>query len=264
MVLFNDENIVGGTFPNGEKYYRAIDVATVNYFELIFESNEDIFNLLLYKKYIDDNFPYNSTPELSIPFLPYCQSDREIKADDCIHIFSFKYFAQLINSANFKAVYCCDPHSRVAAAAIDRLMIKYFYPMEIVHKNYDLLCYPDMGAYGKYREIFNNPCVYGNKKRDLTTGKILSYEILADKADIEGKRILIYDDLIMGGRSFKECAKALRALGAASVDLYVTHIMPIAEDFCKTYKEFGIENFYSANTLKQPFFVPPKDQIRKF
>lgn len=63
------------------------------------------------------------------------------------------------------------------------------------------------------------------------------------------------DDLIIGGNTYKYATKALREMGAAQVDLYITHIMPSAEDFYKNYKEYGIDNFYSDNTLNVPFYT---------
>lgn len=40
---------------------------------------------------------------------------------------------------------------------------------------------------------------------------------------------------------------------AAEVNLFITHIMPSAEEFCKTYKEYGITNFISIDTLRTGF-----------
>lgn len=42
-------------------------------------------------------------------------------------------------------------------------------------------------------------------------------------------------------------------LAAAEVNLFITHIMPSAEEFCKTYKEYGITNFISIDTLRTGF-----------
>ena len=101
------------------------------------------------------------------------------------------------------------------------------------------------------------PCRYGNKKRNLDTGEIIKYEVIADPNDIKDKRILIRDDLCMGGRTFKEAAAALHALGAKQVDLYMTHLMPQATDFYEHKEEYGISNFYSDNTLDFDWYEGP-------
>lgn len=259
MVLFNGRNVVQGLFPNNEKRYLDCDdlVKKKNFIDLIFESNEDLFDLAMIKYWFDDNAMKTTTVLLRINFIPYAQMDRKIGKD----LFSFKYLAKFINSLNFDTVRISDPHSPVVAAAIDRCIINY--PMfDVDLENYDLIFYPDNGAAKKYSEIYEKSYRFGNKKRNLETGEIECYEIIANKKDIEGKKILMRDDLIIGGGTYKYAAKALRDMGAKEVDLYITHIMPSAEDFCKNYKEYGIDNFYSDNTLNVPFYTTPR--VRKY
>ena len=254
MVLFNGTNVVQGLFPNNEKKYLDCEllVKEKNYIDLIFENNEDLFDLAIIKYWFEDISTKEAMVTLIIDFIPYAQMDRKIGKD----LFSFKYLAKFINSLNFDIVHISDPHSPVVAAAIDRCAIDY--PMSGVDlENYDLIFYPDNGAAKKYSEICEKPYRFGNKKRNLDTGEIECYEIIANIEDIEGKRILMRDDLIIGGNTYKYATKALREMGAAQVDLYITHIMPSAEDFCKNHKEYGIDNFYSDNTLNVPFYTAP-------
>jgi ribose-phosphate pyrophosphokinase len=255
MIYFNGREIVSGKFPNGENQFFNLvqDISKVNYIEVVYESNEDLFNLAIVKKWFDDYAFNDSIVNLIMPFCPYGQSDR-IMEDK---MFTFKYFAKFINSLNFNKVIISDPHSNVMAAALDRCIV--IYPMECVNvDNYDLFFYVDAGGCKKYSEIYPNiPYRYGNKKRDLNTGKIIKYEVVAEPEDIEGKAVLIRDDLVIGGRSFKEAALALHNMGAKRIDLYITHLMPPAEDFYKHHKDFYIDNFYSDNTLQQSWFKNP-------
>ena len=82
--------------------------------------------------------------------------------------------------------------------------------------------------------------------------------MIADKSDIEGKKILIVDDMVMGGRTFVEAAKALREMGASHVDLYVTHLKPESRKFYNSKGNGLIDNIYSADTLEmiQYFNMP--------
>ena len=45
-------------------------------------------------------------------------------------------------------------------------------------------------------------------------------------------------------------------MGAAKVDLYITHLMPVAQNFIcnEEYKDAGIDNVFSLNTLKMPWY----------
>ena len=152
-----------------------------------------------------------------------------------------------------------DPHSNVLPALINRCEVYYpvAYPIKV--DNYDLYFYPDNGAAKKYSEILDMPYRFGNKKRNLDTGEIVCYEVIADKADIEGKRILIVDDMVMGGRTFVEAAKALREMGASQVDLYVTHLKPESRKFYNSKGNGLIDTIYSTDTLEMiPIFNTPE------
>jgi ribose-phosphate pyrophosphokinase len=60
------------------------------------------------------------------------------------------------------------------------------------------------------------------KKRDWKTGKIEGLDII-NTDNIVGKDVLIVDDICSRGGTFYHSAKALKAAGAKSVSLYVTH-----------------------------------------
>ena len=252
MLKYNGENVVKGRFPNNEVDYVNICTSKEDskerwdVFELIYESNEDLFNLLVMKKRWDDagwNFKKEKCC-LKIKYFPYCQMDREMPT----HLFSLKYVAQIINELKFDNILVCDPHSNVLPALLNRCEVEY--PVKKVKfDNYNLLFYPDNGAAKKYSEILDMPYRFGNKKRNLDTGEIVCYEVIADKADIEGKRILIVDDMVMGGRTFVEAAKALREMGASQVDLYITHLKPESRKFYNSKGNGLIDNIYSADTL---------------
>jgi ribose-phosphate pyrophosphokinase len=61
------------------------------------------------------------------------------------------------------------------------------------------------------------------KKRDWQTGKILGLDVI-NAENIVGKDVLIVDDICSRGGTFYHSAKALKAAGAKSVSLYVTHL----------------------------------------
>jgi len=239
MIKINYSDLDKNYFPNNEfkfimpyrEWWKDEEVYTI---EWIFENNEEIFLIQMLKKYLDDK---NIKCELNVPFLPYGQQDRPIKDQ----LFSFKYFAQIINDMKFTKVSFCDPHSLVMQACINNAEVYYLKPL----KDYDLVFYPDNGACKKYSEIYDFPYRYGNKKRNLDTGEIIKYEVIGERSDFEGKYILIIDDLCMGGRTFKEASLALYKMGARCIDLQIAHFMPNSVDFLKHHKEYGIKSIYT-------------------
>lgn len=271
MVKLNGCNIVKGRFPNNEVDYEpwsfspfpmSLSPDSWNTFTLIFESNEDLFNLQIIKKMYDDLYIGSAKTRLDIHYFPYCQMDRKMDS----HGFSLKYVTQIINELKFDMVEVYDPHSNVLPALLNHC--KVYYPIkdflsDAVYSDdlhWDLLFFPDNGASKKYTEILGTKKYrFGDKKRNLETGEIVSYEVIADKADIEGKRILIVDDMVMGGRTFVEAAMALREMGASQVDLFVTHLKPESRKFYNSKGSGLINNIYSPDTLGLiPIFNTPE------
>ena len=62
--------------------------------------------------------------------------------------------------------------------------------------------------------------VYMNKVRDLVTGKVV-YKSMSEP--VEGKTVLIKDDLISTGNTLVEAAKFLKQNGAETIDVCTTH-----------------------------------------
>jgi ribose-phosphate pyrophosphokinase len=231
MVKLNGCNVVKGRFPNNEVDYEpwsfspfpmCLSTDSWNTFTLIFESNEDLFNLQIVKKMYDDRYIGNAKTRLDIHYFPYCQMDRPMDS----HGFSLKFVTQIINELKFDMVEVYDPHSNVLPALLNHC--KVYYPVKdfLLDETYsndglpwDLLFYPDNGAAKKYSEIIDMPYRFGNKKRNLDTGGIVCYEVIADKSDIEGKKILIVDDVISTGESLasvRELVKTAGGIEAAS------------------------------------------------
>ena len=280
MVLVDNEDVRLGLFPNNEVEYRDVKSRIeqdLNFqcscrfikVKLIFESNADLADLAIVKKAIDDIYGiHDTTTILHIPFFMYSQMDRQIDGK----LFSLKYVAKFINDLKFDKVEIFDPHSNVLPALLNN--VRVHYPVTVFLNNpvlnnpgisnrdikYDLLFYPDNGAAKKYSELLPNyKYRFGNKKRNLETGEIVEYEVIADKEDIEDKSILIVDDLCMGGRTFKEAANALRKMGARHIDLYVTHLMNQAREFYNTRGNGSIDNIYSYDSLNNiPVFLTPE------
>ena len=165
--------------------------------------------------------------ELVMPFCPNSRADR-IKSHD--ENFSLKVFAKWLNSLNIDRVVTNNIHSNVSEALIDR--IHNYLPADDIDKciqkyNPDMIFFPDEGACKRYSDMkiikdCNLPIAFGIKKRDWKTGKIESLEVIGGE-HVQGKRVLIIDDICSAGGTFKFSAIKLKELGATDVALYVTH-----------------------------------------
>jgi ribose-phosphate pyrophosphokinase len=186
-----------------------------------YENDAELFTLICVKRYIDENF-YNCNVFLYLPYIPHARMDR-VKNDG--DVFTLKYFCEVINSLNFTAVWVRDAHSNVSLALLNNVKDESAssYVMEAIMKSdAEVLFFPDEGAMKRYSGDFQMPYAFGMKKRDWETGQILGLDLVNKEAIID-KSVLIVDDICSRGGTFYHSAKALKAAGAKSVSLYVTH-----------------------------------------
>lgn len=162
---------------------------------------------------------------LIYPYFPYARQDRVMQGKEP---FSLKVFCGLLNSQGFESVTIYDPHSDVAPALINncRVITQWDIARNVIPDEYfdeHLFVSPDAGAHKKLAKLISDDCqiAIGIKKRDME-GNIAHTDVFSSAA-IAGRDCVIVDDICDGGRTFIELAKALRAKGAKSVTLYVTH-----------------------------------------
>ena len=157
-----------------------------------------------------------------MPYIPHARMDR-VKSDE--DVFTLKYFCEVINSLNFKVVHVRDAHSNVSLALlnnVEEMPITNYVLDAIFEAQADVLFFPDEGAMKRYSGGFDIPYAFGMKKRDWKTGQIQGLDIINAEA-VKDKNVLIVDDICSRGGTFYHSAKALKAAGAKSVSLYVTH-----------------------------------------
>ena len=190
--------------------------------EWFYEGDSELFTLICVKRHIDRHFPGQDVI-LDMPYIPHARMDR-VKSDE--DVFTLKYFCEIINSLNFKIVWVRDAHSNVSLALLENVCdtgVKSYINKATQASKAEVLFFPDEGAMKRYSDQSPLPYAFGMKKRDWTTGKIQGLEIIHPE-NIKDKNVLIVDDICSRGGTFYHSAKALKAAGAKSVSLYVTHL----------------------------------------
>lgn len=206
-----------------------------------FERTEEIFELMLLCDALTRD--RKILGRLLLPYVPFSRQDRVNHAGES---FSLKVFADAINSLGFQEVVIHDPHSDVSAALIHNAIVveqwELVLPLvlDAVKGQPFYLVSPDAGALKKIHKLalkFNPPdpktpvymwgVVECGKLRDTRTGEITG--TVVHNVEGEGQWLnpavpyVIVDDIIDGGRTFIELAKALRAKGAKEIHLVCTH-----------------------------------------
>ena len=178
---------------------------------------------------------------LNIPFLPYGRQDKPI-----LNYMTFAQltFGKMINALKFDKVISFDPHGISNLDHFHRISANDIIQKIFEDGKYDVFCFPDGGACSRYQ---HEPSVNGLKYRNKSTGVIEDYQLITDGVDIEGKRLLIVDDLLDGGATFIKLAALLAPFKPAAMGLYTSH--SIASKGYDHLKEVGYTEFYTTNSL---------------
>ena len=214
---FPDGTLLMKFDPNGDEFDTCENILV----EWYYENDAELFSLICAKRHLDRVYSCRDIV-LYMPYIPHARMDR-VKSD--ADVFTLKYFCEVINSLDFKVIHVRDAHSNVSLALLDNveeMPITNYVLDAIFEAQADVLFFPDEGAMKRYSGGFDIPYAFGMKKRDWKTGQIQSLDIINAEA-VKDKNVLIVDDICSRGGTFYHSAKALKAAGAKSVSLYVTH-----------------------------------------
>lgn len=231
MISVNGQTLTFTKFPDNTSSFRfdvnkSIEGMEWERYEIEWRYDNDAECILLWylANHIRSVAGSDAIIYLYIPYIPNARMDR-VKNED--EVFTLKWFSNFINELSFERVVVLDPHSNVATALIDNVLV--VQPDELIQKVIDaigeddlLLCYPDEGAAKRYSELLETEYIFGIKHRNWRTGKIERLE-LATPEKVAGRTVLIVDDICSRGGTFTHTATALKAAGAKAIYLYVTH-----------------------------------------
>lgn len=232
MLKLNGKVVELNHFPDGtlhmdidifSKYYnnKYNNCFSINW---KFEANEELVALIYLVEHIRSHSLFADIV-LWMDYIPNARMDRVKNSND---VFTLKYFANIINSLNFKKVCVVDPHSSVSEALINNICICSVEPLiNSIFKRIgkDIIIYfPDASAKKKYEDLFKGcKTVYGIKHRDWETGKIQGLEVIMNGIDLKDKTILMFDDIVSYGGSMKFGALKLKELGVGKIYAYASH-----------------------------------------
>lgn len=272
-------------FPGGEVHIKLPDLnylrETINFrrknvskalpnilVEVTIRSSNDLMQLILVKDALDENFDLdeNGTKEtigLKLIYMPYARQDRVCNTGEA---FSARVFANLLNLMEFDVIITADVHSNVILSHINTPVIQVTVN-DIFKLKYQplmpdmVLVAPDKGAYDKVKSLakmLGVPFISATKVRENRNIQIELDQTAMTDLIIEGKNLLIVDDICDGGGTFTGLAKLLKYKGPKSINLYVTH--GIFSKGLGPLWEAGIDRIYTTNSIAVPtsnsnFFV---------
>lgn len=241
------------SFPSGcEEHVRVIWPADVYgrsdvLMNVRMRSSADIMRMLM----VTDALRRDGAKSIQayIPYLPYARQDRVCNKGEAL---SAKVMADLINSQNYDAVLCCDPHSDVMPALINNCItiMPVSHLMRAIADNPGaILCSPDAGAIKRVAKLSAMVGHDGEIVTALKSRVMGGVSVTSINGDVAGKTVIVVDDICDGGGSFMALAPLLKDRGASKVVLCVTHGL-----FTKGVNALlsgGIDHVYCTNSCKK-------------
>ena len=212
-------------------------------------STDDLFILMQVADILVRHGMYFS---ISIYYLMGMRMDRVM---DFNRPFTLKMIVDILDKlgASEIAIFC--PHSdmsldlfrKTPAYEIQSEEWEKFMSELTTSNDYQMML-PDAGAVKRYcyDDKPADSVLIGQKIRDLATGNITSIGIANPEA-LNGKRILLVDDLCDGGGTFCGLAKAIREVNKnAKIDIIVNHMVNPKgiENLSKTFDHVYFSNSY--------------------
>lgn len=192
--------------------------------------------------------------EAIIPYLPYARQDKIWKHGEAL---SAEIVLQMLASAGFKSVATFDCHflKKAGVFAYNGLQLRNFsLSDELVsyfkaRKPNALFISPDQGASymvgeAKGKSMVKKRGEYKNHKKRA----VRQVESLEADFEVEGRDVVILDDMIAGGGTMIRATKAVLARGAKSVCCGCTHGLFLGDAYTKLQLA-GAEEIVASNTI---------------
>lgn len=186
-----------------------------------------------------------------IPYIGYARQDKQFLSGEVI---TMSVVAKMLQSAGAKKVIVVDIHSNTAlnhfniptenVSAIPELA-NYFKKLNL--KN-PLVVSPDMGGSSrskKFASLLKTDFIVLKKHRDRKTGSV---SIQTAKMDVQGKDLILVDDIISTGGSIIKAAQFLKKQKCKRVFVACTHGL-LVDGAEKKIRKAGVSRIISTNTI---------------
>jgi len=186
-----------------------------------------------------------------IPYMGYARQDKQFLSGEVI---TMSVVAKMLQSAGAKKVIVVDIHSNTAlnhfniptenVSAVPELA-NYFKKLNL--KN-PLVVSPDVGGSSrskKFASLLKTDFIVLKKHRDRKTGSV---SIQTAKMDVQGKDLILVDDIISTGGSIIKAAQFLKKQKCKRVFVACTHGL-LVEGAEKKIRKAGVSRIISTNTI---------------
>jgi ribose-phosphate pyrophosphokinase len=229
-VKLNNTEVGTRGYPNNERIFEDIALNirqngnTAHVF-VAYQRAVDFETFSLLVSYIN-TLPKVEAKILDMWYIPYLRMDRQVGRRDPMIQGISHLLATICRGWRVRTL---DPHPNDPGWAegidnVEYIPLQPFIDRVIRDCAIAVICFPDDGALKKYSNLLNVtlPVVSAKKERDIDTGRITSITLCSPRA-IDGKRVLIIDDICSYGGTSNTVARLLKDRGASRVVAWFSH-----------------------------------------
>lgn len=240
-------------FDNGEVCIKGLSVCDEEVV-IVASLYPDIHDNLMETFFLIDAVRRSGENEVILvaPYIPYSRQDRDEEFS------GFSTILNILNVLGVSKVVTLDIHSNRLHELSAAVNIEELTSMDIIsgyiksHLSIDMLVSADAGRSDFIKTLSNKvglPYALLSKVRnqDTTCNSVII------QGEVEGKSLLIVDDIVDSGHTLKSAAEILLASGAKNIDAFVTHGV-LAERSIDLMQNAGIRSLTITDSINNMDF----------
>ncbi|MDG6985407.1 MAG: ribose-phosphate pyrophosphokinase [Nitrososphaerota archaeon] len=206
-------------FPDGESKFTLNDKVSGRSIYLVQSTyqpvDQHLFQLLLASHHLSEE---GAKVTAVVPYLAYARQDKEFLPGEGV---SLGIVAHLMRSVGVRRLVTVDIHSAEGLAlfsiptySVSAIPSIVEYARENLHLKDAVVISPDFGGSKRteaFAQLYGAPFLKLSKTRDRTSGEVTIKE---SKLEVEGKEVVIVDDIISTGGTVKAAAETVMKQGA--------------------------------------------------
>lgn len=187
-----------------------------------------------------------------IPYLGYLRQDIEFLPGEVV---TSMVVAKSLSACGASKIITVDAHSEIALGYFDIPIVtvsaipKLAFYFKKLKLDRPLVVAPDFfwsASAKKFADFLSTESIALNKQRDRKTGKL--HIIPSKKMDLQGRDIILVDDMISTGNSIIEAAKYLKKQNPGKIFACCTHGI-LVSNARKKIHQIGIKKIVCSNTI---------------
>ncbi|MCS7115311.1 MAG: ribose-phosphate diphosphokinase [Nitrososphaerota archaeon] len=241
------------TFPDGESYVRLEGKVEDEDVAVVQTTSPPQDSRLMQLAFIADATKRNKAKRVVavVPYFAYARQDKVFLQGEPV---SIEAVARMLKAAGVDSLITVNVHQ---AKVLERLPIpaKNLSAVKLLAKHFvnmglkgAFALAPDKGAIHiaeEAAEVLGGDYGYLEKQRDRYTGQVT---VEKKTFKVEGKSVIIFDDIISTGGTIVAAAKVLKELGASRVYASCVHPLLVG-DAEKRIREAGVEEIVGTDSV---------------